>query len=863
MIVAAFFASSVVAWAAPAAAFVPAPMSRSPLSRSLLNPNHPHPSANLNLRPSLTAANTLLGLEESSSSIAETTSPEASLPGLLNVAILPARQPLDSAFALTNDNNNKNYSDKNSDDQLFSILSWNILLPNSQDNWWNHKMYNPWVAMDHRQWAHRQALIQDRLLQSKADIICIQEADGDTFDEDFLFLTNAGYEACLHKKYRFRCATFFRADKFALEAVSHSDRVLITSLKVKEQQKVDGDTDNDNEGEGDNNGGKKKKSKGNNDNTDNSSRMLNVVNCHLSGGAAPERRLRQVHQALDQIRKWNNKASQALQKQESANRPNPKNIEKAAQSLKLYQTAGTLVCGDFNSDGNTGVRRLLVEGSVESEWREPQYPTVELTSKPKYNPLGEESRMVDAAELAYGVNVCDGDYGEDDPTVPSSRPPTYVVPNLAALLLSSPTASGTDGDDDDDNGLVVPPRTEFGKQVAQGLADTLGLQAFSQEEMEQAFESIDLDGNNHIDENEVQSLLESVYVATYGEKIRVEKEKFFQGFRQTEEQDGKGLTREQFAMKIGALQQQQQSQVNTSSDNNNNNNSNADFEKLMPKGVMDTLGMSTVGCEKEMAQAFDSIDLDGNNAIDKDEIQSLLETVYLGIYGEQIKLQKTAFFSGFQDQKGLSLGQFIEKLTALQQELEGGSEGSELVEVRTEADAQRMIARFSPLLKKSLDAVFDQFSDDGEYLTEDEINAFLVKANGELGRGGVSRHTTDILEKKAETSSQPACLTRDDWYGVFARELGEGKWWQVVYDLETCGVNIRPQSAGMDGQHHQHYQAWLDYVYFDSQKLNCKGFQEALTDTESARIYKEGDALPNEWHPSDHLPVAAIFSWKE
>ena len=784
-----------------------------------------HPAARLNPRRSISAS-TVLDLEDPGLASAN----EASVPGLLEVPIIPARQPLDS-FVSSHDNDITTSNDNSNANDQFSILSWNILLPNSKDNWWNHKMYNPWVSMDHRQWAHRQALIRERLLQSKADIICLQEADGDTFEEDFAFLLEAGYEACLHKKYRFRCATFFQRDKFSLDQVSHKDRALVTSLRLRSPKEED---IND----------KKRTTKGDHQENDNSSRLLHIVNCHLTGGAAPERRLRQVHQALDQIRKWNRKASEALQKQETANRQNPINMQKAAHSMKLHQNAGTLVCGDFNSDGNTGVRRLLVEGSVEPEWREPQYPTVPLTSSTKQNPL-EGSLFYDVAELAYGANVCDGDYGEANPTVESWRPPTYVVPNLAALLLSPPATT-----EDEES---APARTEFGMQVAKGLANTLGLRAFSQEEMEHAFETIDLDGNNHIDENEVQMLLESVYVATYGEKIRVEKEKFFQGFQS---KGGGGLTREQFAKKLVALQEQQQRQQTAESDND------ADFGQLLPKGVMDTLGVKMLGCEEEMKQAFESIDLDGNNVIDENEIQSLLESVYLAIYGEQIKAQRTNFFNGFQesrqvDQKGLPREQFIEKLSALQQELEGGSEGSELVEVRTEADAQRMIARFSPLLKTSLDHVFDQFSDDGDTLTDDEVNEFLVAANGELGRGGTSRHTSAILEKKAKTS-QPTVLTRDDWYGVFARELGEGKWWQVVYDLETCGANIRSQTADNESQH---YQAWLDYVYFDSQKLKCKGFQEALTESEVSRIYKEGDALPNEWHPSDHLPVAAIFSW--
>ena len=33
-------------------------------------------------------------------------------------------------------------------------------------------------------------------------------------------------------------------------------------------------------------------------------------------------------------------------------------------------------------------------------------------------------------------------------------------------------------------------------------------------------------------------------------------------------------------------------------------------------------------------------------------------------------------------------------------------------------------------------------------------------------------------------------LTRRAWYGIFARELGEGKWWQVAYDLEVSGASV-------------------------------------------------------------------------
>ena len=95
--------------------------------------------------------------------------------------------------------------------------------------------------------------------------------------------------------------------------------------------------------------------------------MMHVVNCHLSGGAAPERRLRQVHDAIDQVRKWNDARERELARQRRGNRPSPRGIAEAERALREYVDAGMVVCGDFNSDGNTAVRKLLVEGAVGPE----------------------------------------------------------------------------------------------------------------------------------------------------------------------------------------------------------------------------------------------------------------------------------------------------------------------------------------------------------------------------------------------------------------------------------------------------------------------------------------------------------------
>jgi len=343
--------------------------------------------------------------------------------------------------------------------------------------------------MSARQWPHRHSLIKDRILQSNADVVCIQEADGETFDQDFQFMKIAGYDHVLHRKFRFRCATFFKRNKFTLENEAHKDRALVTALRSKCSGDTDKDTvqqeteDKDTEQQGD---------------------ILHIINCHLSGGAAPERRLRQVHDALDQIRKWNNAIQLEHTKYKKQGKRQAKNIARTLHKMNEYKDSGIIVCGDFNSDGNTAVRKLLVDGYVDSDWYEPQYPTLQLTSKRKEQKFGT---FIDAAELAWGGNVCDGDYSELHSLNRHIRPATYVVPNLASLLLKP--VSQEQG----------PHRTQFGLQIAKGLATTLSLKVFCQSELDAAFDAVDEDKNGILDQDEVLTLLESAYVSTYGEQI--------------------------------------------------------------------------------------------------------------------------------------------------------------------------------------------------------------------------------------------------------------------------------------------------------------------------------------------------------
>lgn len=260
----------------------------------------------------------------------------------------------------------------------FSLLSYNILLPNPDGappagpiagspsgappagsqaglpaaspgdesgeggegrGWWVFKYYEAAVPEEARTWPRRLELLRASLLAARADIVCLQEMDLDSFGSDWAFLE--GYASVLHRKGDIRCATFWRSDRFTLAAEpQHKDRTLLTSLASVTSP----------------------------------GRLVHVINCHLKAGADPGRRLRQVTDALEQAHKV---------------------------SRQLGEEAPRLVmAGDFNSNPEgTAVEQLLREGEVSPSFREARYGDLELSSKVKKQPFGP---FEDAYEQAYG-----------------------------------------------------------------------------------------------------------------------------------------------------------------------------------------------------------------------------------------------------------------------------------------------------------------------------------------------------------------------------------------------------------------------------------------------------------------------------
>ncbi|GMI50574.1 hypothetical protein TeGR_g14126 [Tetraparma gracilis] len=242
--------------------------------------------------------------------------------------------------------------------KTFSILSYNILLPNSQDGWWIRKNYPPSTPSASREWPHRSALLQAKVRTENPDIVCFQEASEVSHETDHAWLSAAGYDYAVHKKGRMRNMTWWRRSELELDTTEAfcKDRTLITPLKIK--------------GEG---GG-----------------VVWIVNCHLTAGTrAADRRLRQLHDALETVRKKGRGAGGGDH---------------------------IVVCGDFNAEADveSAAGKFLLEGEVDAGFMD---GGAMVTSKTKRCFCGP---MRNAYADAYS---------------PAPPPPTLVGPRLVSRLI--------------------------------------------------------------------------------------------------------------------------------------------------------------------------------------------------------------------------------------------------------------------------------------------------------------------------------------------------------------------------------------------------------------------------------------------
>ena len=341
----------------------------------------------------------------------------------------------------------------------FSIISFNVLLPNSQDGWWLYKYYDGNTKPATTQWPARSALLAERLLSADADVVLLQECSADSFDTDWSFLTSAGYECAMHTKGRMRPATFWKRDRMALcdaggelidadqadgGGLIHGDRTLTTMLRLRGE---DGMAVRGRE-------------------------PLFVVNCHLSAGSEARRRLRQVHDALDAIRK-----------------------ARAKSAADAAKSPAVLCAGDFNSQGRSGVRELLEVGEVLSTFRESGDPTEhnqhanEVTSKPKRHGFGV---FADAMEQAHGARPTPG-----GPAVPDNLTARYdawrAISGRKEVAPFDPFAKALSGGAAAGGG--APPPTIIAAELMSSMVDAKGEpSAALVRALDESFDGLSADG---------------------------------------------------------------------------------------------------------------------------------------------------------------------------------------------------------------------------------------------------------------------------------------------------------------------------------------------------------------------------------
>ncbi len=166
----------------------------------------------------------------------------------------------------------------------------------------------------------------------------------------------------------------------------------------------------------------------------------------------------------------------------------------------------------------------------------------------------------------------------------------------------------------------------------------------------------------------------------------------------------------------------------------------------------------------------------------------------------------------------------------------------------------RIYSRFATALIS--DAPSDQSSQMqmGKY----DVERWLTTVNLRVGRGTEFRNAAKYMGWVEPSKDPPGesetinkddrppifipddgILTLDDFVGVYLDELRQGKFWSVAWDLAALGEPLPLEDV---------FRARYDRMYA-SQSLA----PVAVLDTLS------GEACPNQYEPSDHLPICASF----
>jgi endonuclease/exonuclease/phosphatase family metal-dependent hydrolase len=158
----------------------------------------------------------------------------------------------------------------------------------------------------------------------------------------------------------------------------------------------------------------------------------------------------------------------------------------------------------------------------------------------------------------------------------------------------------------------------------------------------------------------------------------------------------------------------------------------------------------------------------------------------------------------------------------------------------------------TPAVVEGVNLAFDRFCAEDDTMDKAAIQKYVSAVNPEEG----IRYYMDGVGNEYGPCNVER-WTREDFHQRFHRYLTQGHFWLVEYELRTLnGSGIEVPSEGP-------CKLCFDHLYF-TQALTLVGVQDPLTSEQKRRVWgPPWDVLPNEWHPSDHLPVAAAFTFTQ
>lgn len=200
------------------------------------------------------------------------------------------------------------------------IVSYNILA----QPWLSYER-NPYVADFEKctQWSYRWILLQKQFIKLSGDVICLQEVEQKSYEEDLLpFFNRLGYKGTMQRKW-IGNAVFYRENMFQLHSIVERSRTIIVTLLNKGKAGQRSSTEEES--------------------------LLTVANVHLEGDPyRPQEKFFQIRSLFKYLQR---------------------NIEKTGEKSVMDQHV--VICGDFNCSDDCGIYKLLTTGKLTQEDKDP------------------------------------------------------------------------------------------------------------------------------------------------------------------------------------------------------------------------------------------------------------------------------------------------------------------------------------------------------------------------------------------------------------------------------------------------------------------------------------------------------------